>query len=213
MMDDSTERAMFDGIATEEQSGGVEASACENDAVQEPYEGMSFDSEESARSFYGEYAKRTGFITRILSSRKSERDGSLITRGLGCNCRPNKQKQGEVQTSATDRRRDGCTAMFLVKRDKLGTWVVRKFVKDHNHPVMPSCQMSRPPPDEKDRKIQELTAELRIKKRLTAAYKEQLLTFMKDVENYDENLTTKVQRVIGNLKQLEAKRQELASSS
>ena len=65
--------------------------------------------------------------------------------------------------------------------------------------------------DEKDKRIQELTAELRVKKRLSAAYKEQLLSLMKDVENHNEHLSTKVQVVRNNLKELEARRQELVN--
>lgn len=59
--------------------------------------------------------------------------------------------------------------------------------------------------DEKDKKIQELTAQLRVKKRLSAAYREQLLAFMKDIEDHNKHLSTKVQSVSDNLKELEAK--------
>lgn len=65
--------------------------------------------------------------------------------------------------------------------------------------------------DEKDKRIQELTAELRVKKRLSAAYREQLFSIMKDVESHNEHLSTKVQVVRNNLKELEARRQELVN--
>ncbi|KHN20556.1 hypothetical protein glysoja_033244 [Glycine soja] len=46
--------------------------------------------------------------------------------------------------------------------------------------------------DEKDKKIQELTAELRHKKRLCATYQEQLTSFMKIVEEHNEKLSAKI---------------------
>lgn len=63
--------------------------------------------------------------------------------------------------------------------------------------------------DEKDKKIQELTAELRVKKRLSAAYREHLLGIMKDVESHSEHLSSKVQAIRENLRSLDAERQEL----
>ncbi|WMV35609.1 hypothetical protein MTR67_028994 [Solanum verrucosum] len=148
------------GTRSVESSAEGQVSTSEADRTQEPNEGMIFESEEAARAYYDEYAGMTGFITRVLSSRKSERDGSIISRGLGCRGIPDNQR-----------------------------------------------------PDEKDKRIQELTAELRIKKRLTAAYREQLLSLMKDVESHSEHLSTKVQAVQSILKELEAKRQELSNHS
>ncbi|CAK9184304.1 unnamed protein product [Ilex paraguariensis] len=62
--------------------------------------------------------------------------------------------------------------------------------------------------DEKDRKIQELTAELRNKKRLCAVYQEQLIAFMKDVEEHSKHLSNKVQAVVNNLKEFDPVKQE-----
>lgn len=108
------------------------------DTDQEPYEGMHFESEEAARAFYAEYAKRIGFVTRVLSSRKSERDRSIISRGLGCRGGSVNQKQGE--------QREACTAIFMLKREKPGRWVVRKFVGDHNHPLVGQVRKTRRTP-------------------------------------------------------------------
>lgn len=63
--------------------------------------------------------------------------------------------------------------------------------------------------DEKDKKIQELTAELRNKKRLCAAYQEQLTAFMKIVEEHSNQLSKKVQNVVNNLKEYESIELEL----
>ncbi|MCD7452385.1 hypothetical protein HAX54_016370 [Datura stramonium] len=103
--------------------------------------------------------------------------------------------------------------MILVKREEPGMWVVRKFVRDRNHPLVMSPSNRRPAFDEKDKRIQELTAELQIKKRPTAAYQEQLLSLVKDVESHNEHLSTKVQAVHSMLKGVEAKRHELSNHS
>ncbi|EYU36990.1 hypothetical protein MIMGU_mgv1a0188032mg, partial [Erythranthe guttata] len=48
----------------------------------EPYEGMEFESEESAKAFYNSYARRVGFSTRVSSSRRSRKDGAIIQRSF-----------------------------------------------------------------------------------------------------------------------------------
>lgn len=63
--------------------------------------------------------------------------------------------------------------------------------------------------DDKDKRIQELTAELRNKKRLCATYQEQLNAFMKVVEEHSQQLSKKVQNVVENLKEFESIEQEL----
>lgn len=93
----------------------------------EPHEGMSFESEQEAKSFYGDYARRVGFLTRVFPSRKLERDGSVISRGLGCRGACGNGSKGL---------RESCLAMVLLKKEKQGKWVVRKFVKEHNHPLV-----------------------------------------------------------------------------
>ncbi|KAL0432944.1 UNVERIFIED_CONTAM: protein FAR1-RELATED SEQUENCE 5 [Sesamum latifolium] len=128
----------------------ADLTSCEVDRKGEPYEGMIFESEAAARAYYDEYAGRAGFLTRVLSSRS-------------------------LSNETGEKRRDGCTAMLLVKKESAGRWIVRKFVRDHNHPLVVSLPKRRPTFDEKDKRIQELTAELRVKKRLSAAYREQLL--------------------------------------
>ena len=50
----------------------------------DPYEGMEFDSEQSARIFYNSYARRVGFSTRVSVYQRSRRDGSIICRQIVC---------------------------------------------------------------------------------------------------------------------------------
>lgn len=133
-------------VITESPTGG-ESGVCEVDTNQEPYEGMMFESEEAAKVFYDEYARRVGFFTRIVSSRKSERDGSIISRRLACNkegFNVNRQKSGQVRIRKRESIREGCKAMILVKREKPGRWTVTKFVREHNHPLVVSPEKGRP---------------------------------------------------------------------
>ncbi|KAM7486893.1 hypothetical protein LguiA_002902 [Lonicera macranthoides] len=79
--------------------------------------------------------------------------------------------------------------MILAQRETLGRWWLGS-----------SCGT-----DKKDERIQELTTELHVKKRLSAAYREQLITVMKDSECQNEHLSSKLQVVSSNLKDLAAK--------
>ncbi|KAI6699180.1 hypothetical protein NL676_019299 [Syzygium grande] len=169
-----------DEAGATENSGGVELVDCEGDPIVEPCEGMEFDSEDAAKIFYDEYARRVGFVMRVMSCRRSERDGKILARRLGCNkegyCVSIRGKFGPVRKPRASTR-EGCKAMIHVKVDRSGKWVITKFVKEHNHPLVISPREARQTMDEKDKKIQELTAELRNKKRLCAAYQEQLTAF------------------------------------
>ncbi|KAF8391818.1 hypothetical protein HHK36_022052 [Tetracentron sinense] len=135
-----------EGTGTAEISAGGESGVCDGDGNLEPYEGMVFESEEAARAFYDEYARRLGFVTRIVSSRKSERDGSIISRRLACNKEGfnlNSRKIGRVRIRKRESKREGCMAMILVKREKPGKWIATKFVKEHNHPLLVSSSKGR----------------------------------------------------------------------
>ncbi|KAK6914553.1 hypothetical protein RJ641_021874 [Dillenia turbinata] len=95
--------------------------------------------------------------------------------------------------------------MILVKYEKSGKVAVTKFIKEHNHPLMISPCDVRQTMDEKDRKIQELSTELQNKKWLCEACQEQLIAFMKDVEEHNDQLTRKVQVIANNLQKFEHK--------
>ncbi|KAK9138790.1 hypothetical protein Sjap_009384 [Stephania japonica] len=216
-----------------DDSIGGELFGCEIEAIQEPYEGMVFESEDVAKFFYDEYARRIGFISRIVSSRRSERDGSFISRKLACNKEGfnlNSRKIDRVRIRKRHSQREGCMAMMLVKRQKPGKWIVTKFVKDHNHPMVVNCSKERPTPaysfqsskqlkkepkrenDEKDKKIQELSSELNRANRRLAACQEQLSVFMKLVEDHTQHLTGTVSEIVNNVKELESEEKELLMS-
>lgn len=130
------------GLMDASLAGDFTAREAERNA--EPCVGMAFETEAAAKAYYNEYASRAGFLTRIISSRKSERDGSIVSRGLGCRNILNIQKSANISNEGEQKRRDGCTATFLVKRENGGRWVVRKFVRDHNHPLVVSLHKRRP---------------------------------------------------------------------
>ncbi|XP_015583373.1 protein FAR1-RELATED SEQUENCE 2 isoform X1 [Ricinus communis] len=215
-----------EGVLIAESSAGQELAVQEGDlvvhegdlvvpecgSIVEPHEGMEFESEDAAKIFYDEYARRVGFVMRVMSCRRSERDGRILARRLGCNkegyCVSVRGKFGNVRKPRASTR-EGCKAMIHVKFDKSGKWVITKFVKDHNHPLVVAPREARQTMDEKDKRIQELTMELRNKKRLCATYQDQLTAFMKIVEEHSVQLSKKVQDVVRNLKEFESIEQEL----
>uniref|UniRef100_A0A0A0LBE0 FAR1 domain-containing protein n=1 Tax=Cucumis sativus TaxID=3659 RepID=A0A0A0LBE0_CUCSA len=195
-----------------ESPAGTELNDCDGDIILEPYEGMEFESEDAAKIFYDKYARQLGFVMRVMSCRRSEKDGRILARRLGCNkeghCVSIRGKFGAVRKPRPSTR-EGCKAMIHVKYDKSGKWVITKFVKEHNHPLVVSPREARQTMDEKDKQIQELTIELRNKKRLCSTYQEQLAAFMKIVEEHTDQLSKKVQNVVTNLKEFESIEQEL----
>ncbi|CAH2058221.1 unnamed protein product [Thlaspi arvense] len=156
--------------------------------------------------FYDDYSRRTGFVMRVMSCRRSEKDGRILARRFGCNkeghCVSIRGKFGSVRKPRPSTR-EGCKAMIHVKFDRSGKWIITKFVKEHNHPLVASPREARQTLDEKDKRIQELTIELRNKKRLCAAYKEQIDAFAKIVEEHSNRIAKKVECVVNNLKEFE----------
>lgn len=111
--------------------------------VLEPYLGMEFESEDAARKFYIDYARKLGFVVRIMQRRRSEIDGRTLARRLGCNKQgfsPNSRGTIGPDNKPRARAREGCKATLLVKMEKSGKWVVTRCVKDHNHPLIVSAR-------------------------------------------------------------------------
>ncbi|XP_009798614.1 protein FAR1-RELATED SEQUENCE 5 isoform X2 [Nicotiana tabacum] len=109
----------------------------------EPYEGMEFESEQAARIFYNSYARRVGFGTRVSAYRRSRRDNIISSRQLVCskegfNPRPDEQHKPRRQRIVS---RVGCKAHLTVKKQASGKWAITKFVKDHNHELVPPDQV------------------------------------------------------------------------
>ncbi|KAI3461795.1 hypothetical protein Pfo_018458 [Paulownia fortunei] len=192
----------------------------EGHSDREPYVGMEFDSEEAAKVFYDAYATQMGFIMRVDAFRRSMRDGNVVWRRLVCNkegfrkCRP-KRSESRKPRAIT---REGCKAMIVVKKEKTGKWVVMKFFKEHNHPLVVapanarrSTQLSQTP-DEKDVKIRELTAELQRERRRSAALQEQLNSILKDMEEHSKHLSRNITNIVESVNEIESRRIVFPSS-
>ncbi|KAK9667087.1 hypothetical protein RND81_14G231900 [Saponaria officinalis] len=113
----------------------------------EPCEGMEFESEEAAKSFYNSYARRVGFSTRVSSSRRSRKDGAIIQRTFVC-AKEGFRNVGEKRTKNREIKRPrvitrvGCKAMLSVKiDDDCGKWIVNGVIKEHNHELVPPDQV------------------------------------------------------------------------
>ncbi|KAI5679878.1 hypothetical protein M9H77_01105 [Catharanthus roseus] len=172
---------------------------------------MEFDSEEAAKEFYDEYARRAGFIMRIDQCRRSEVDKRILSRRLSCNKQGYyvkvKDQNGPLRKHRTSTR-EGCKAMMLVKVNKSGKWVVTRFVKDHTHPLIASGRSSRNTMDHKDRKIQELTVELERQDKLCDLYREQINSFLKSIEEQTGLVSEKLQAAVKNVRDFEREIQQ-----
>ncbi|XVE59133.1 hypothetical protein DITRI_Ditri05aG0021200 [Diplodiscus trichospermus] len=122
-------RGMSDDGDAEPSEGGetnlVDNSlAHDEDEVSDPYVGMEFDSEEAAKTYYDQYARRVGFSSKAGQLSHSKTDGAIVAREFVCG------KEGSKRRSA-----DSCKAMLRIelRGDK---WVVTKFLKEHSHSVM-----------------------------------------------------------------------------
>ncbi|KAL5562228.1 hypothetical protein UlMin_031975 [Ulmus minor] len=167
---------------------------------------MEFDSEDDARSFYTEYARRAGFVVRVMQRRRSGIDGRTLARRLGCNKQgfsPNHKGGFGPEKKPRPSAREGCNATILVKMEKSGKWVVTRFVKDHNHPLVVTANGFSTEGD-KDKKIEELTIELERQEQLCAAYRERLVSFIKNVEEQTEELSGKIQVIVENVRKVES---------
>lgn len=186
----------------------------------EPYVGMEFESEEAAKVFYDAYATQIGFIMRVDAFRRSMRDGKVVWRRLVCNkegFRKHRPRRSENRKPRAITR-EGCKAMIVVKKEKTGKWVVTRFVKEHNHPLVVTPTNNRrslllsQTPDEKDVKIRELTAELQRERKRSAAYQEQLEMVLRDMEEQSKHLSRNIDDIVQTVREIDSKRGVLLNS-
>ncbi|EOA29636.1 hypothetical protein CARUB_v10014621mg [Capsella rubella] len=190
-----------------ESSDGKYIVTNETSPLVEPFIGMEFESEASAKSFYDSYATVMGFVMRVDAFRRSMRDGTVVWRRLVCNkegfrrLRPRRSESRKPRAIT----REGCKALIVVKREKSGKWVVTKFVKEHNHPLSPnvgrSSQLSQTP---KDAKIRELSAELSRERKRCAALQQQLDMVLEEMEEHSNHLSTNINNVIQSVREIES---------
>ncbi|KAL3649256.1 hypothetical protein CASFOL_005659 [Castilleja foliolosa] len=174
----------------------------------EPYVGMEFESEEDASRFYNAYARRIGFVVRIMQRRRSEIDGRTLARRLGCNkqgfSRISKSRIGPERKPRPSAR-EGCKATILFKLERTGKWAVTRFAKDHNHPLVVNVNASETTNvRDKDKKIQELARELQRQEKLCAAYKERLVNLLSNIESQSHHMSEKILAIVENVKKAEA---------
>ncbi|KAL2238483.1 UNVERIFIED_CONTAM: Protein FAR1-RELATED SEQUENCE 5 [Sesamum indicum] len=182
------------------------AKQVEGGEVLEPYVGMEFESEDDAKRFYNDYARKVGFVMRIMQRRRSEVDGKTLARRLGCNKQgvsPSPKGKVGQEKKPQPNAREGCKATLMFKLEKSGRWVVTRFIKEHNHPLNVSAHEYNNLRD-KDKKIQELAKELQRQEELAAAYRERLINLLADIENKSDRLSTKVLAVVQNVRKAEA---------
>ncbi|XVF28481.1 hypothetical protein REPUB_Repub15cG0033000 [Reevesia pubescens] len=91
-------------------------------SIAEPCKGLEFKTANEAYEYYQAYAEGTGFRVRIGQLFRSKNDGSVTSRRFVCS------KEGFQHPS-----RVGCGAFMRIKRKEIGSWIVDRLHKDHNH--------------------------------------------------------------------------------
>ncbi|KAH0930762.1 hypothetical protein HID58_016489 [Brassica napus] len=194
---------------------------------------VEFESEDAAKMFYDDYSRSLGFVMRVMSCRRSERDGRILARRFGCNkegrCVSVRGKSGSVRKPRQSTRGGLVTSLsrrrsFLIVKIHFTVTIDSMAVEPREGTEFESEEAAKMfyddysrslgfvMRDEKDKRIQELTIELRNKKRLCAAYKEQLDAFAKIVEEYSNRMSKRVESVVENLKEFEEIEFELLRS-
>ncbi|RDX60795.1 Protein FAR1-RELATED SEQUENCE 3, partial [Mucuna pruriens] len=126
MGEGSDHQAMADDGNVEPSEGGV--NNAENSGshvevgVSEPYVGMEFDSEDGAKTFYNEYARRVGFSCKAGPHGHSKADGANMYWEFVCGREDLKRKPTE-----------SCNAMIRFEQKGQNKWIVTNFVREHSH--------------------------------------------------------------------------------
>ncbi|KAM7264999.1 hypothetical protein ACFE04_002682 [Oxalis oulophora] len=120
-------------IDVTENSTEVGVSSQDNNEALIPEIGMVFESDDAARSFYDTYARRVGFSTNVGSFTRSNPDGPIVTWEFLCSREVFKRKNVE-----------SCNALLKIERKDPNSWVVTKFVEDHNHSMANPGKVLRP---------------------------------------------------------------------
>lgn len=97
----------------------------EDDGNGKPYVGMEFESEDAAKTFYDAYARRVGFSTHVGQYSRTKPDGPIVTWDFACSREVFKRKNVE-----------SCNAVLRIERRDADSWVVTRFVEDHNHSIV-----------------------------------------------------------------------------
>ncbi|GFS40197.1 hypothetical protein Acr_00g0067080 [Actinidia rufa] len=124
----------WSGDNEREQDGKEVTEICE-DRVEEPKEGMTFDTSEDAYLFYCRYAKENGFSVSKRTSRKGS-DGKLKDITLSCSRTGKARVKTSNPVKPRPQSRMNCPAHIrVVNRD--GKFNLNRVVLDHNHEQSP----------------------------------------------------------------------------
>ncbi|KAJ7964857.1 Protein FAR1-RELATED SEQUENCE like [Quillaja saponaria] len=116
---------------SESEVNNVENSGSHNGGgLYEPYVGMEFDSEDAAKTFYDEYARRVGFSIKTIQHSRSKADGGILFWEFVCGREGLKRRYN-----------DNCDAMLRVELKGQDKWVVTKFMKEHSHSMLSSSKL------------------------------------------------------------------------
>ncbi|KAJ0017166.1 hypothetical protein Pint_12118 [Pistacia integerrima] len=96
----------------------------------EPHEGMEFESKEEAFSFYKEYAK----YGNKREPSTAENTEAVLDTDIMKNV-PVKKKRGRINRSWS--KTDCKACMHVKRRHEDGRWIIRSFIKEHNHEIFP----------------------------------------------------------------------------
>ncbi|XP_050224077.1 protein FAR1-RELATED SEQUENCE 3 isoform X2 [Mercurialis annua] len=120
----------YDGDAETNEGGesnnAENSSAHDDDGAIEPHVGMQFDTEDAAKAFYDEYARRVGFTSKAGNTSRSRTDGTIIAREFVCG------REGFLKRRSAD----SCEAMLKIEFRGQDKWLVTKFIKDHSHSIV-----------------------------------------------------------------------------
>ncbi|KAL6582202.1 hypothetical protein OROMI_006216 [Orobanche minor] len=93
-----------------------------DDENSRPSVGMVFKSQEAAKNLYDSYARRVGFSINVGQYSRTKPDGPIVSWEFFCSKEVYKRKNVE-----------SCNAMLRIERQDSDSWIVTKFVEDHNH--------------------------------------------------------------------------------
>ncbi|KAJ1386420.1 Zinc finger, PMZ-type [Sesbania bispinosa] len=136
MGEGSDHRAMTNGGDAEPSEGEVNNAGNSGSHVEvgvpEPYLGMKFDSEDAAKTFCNDYARRAGFSSKAGSLGQLKSDGTNMYWEFVCRGEDLKRKLTE-----------SCNAMIRIEKKGQSKWFVTKFVKEHNHSMVSHSKVNK----------------------------------------------------------------------
>ncbi|KAG5553912.1 hypothetical protein RHGRI_011697 [Rhododendron griersonianum] len=128
------EEEVWSGDYQDEDTTGVGKEATENceDTVEEPKEGMIFDTSEEAYSYYSRFAKAKGFTVAKRTSRKGK-DGKLKDVTIACNCAGKAKVTTSNPVKPRPQSKINCPAHVTVVLHPNGKWRLNQVALVHNH--------------------------------------------------------------------------------